>query len=492
MPIAEAGVTFERFLVSGEYQIRRVCWGFAMERRAEHKILVIEGDPLTRYIEKNLREEGYHHVCTVSPDVSFHDLEILGPDLAIISPSASREQCCHSIRKLKIRNLHMPVFIMSDKSAETENPYSNFPMVGILKGGNGNGDGNRISQQIEKALGEKSEGSLPDLPVFVGCSPQACAIRDRIFKVAEKDVPVLITGETGTGKEVIARSIHYFSRRRNGPLVNISCGNLPDQLVESEIFGFQKGAFTDAYRNKPGRLELANNGTLFLDEIGELSLHLQVKFLQIFEDRAFSRLGAMDERMIDVRVVAATNSDLRKKVRDGAFREDLFYRLNVVHIRTTAIREKKEDILPLMRHFLNKYSSALGREPPDLPQPIQEKLTEYPWPGNVRELENVARRAIVLRNWDFVRHELHPGKARPPENHSPPPEWLVNPAAEYFKSGKCSLKEITAAHVSGVERKAILEALRSVHWNRRKAAVQLGVSYKTVCNRVKELNLRPT
>jgi DNA-binding NtrC family response regulator len=460
---------------------------FSVEK-ANQKVLILEAAPLTQHLERRLRGEGYTHISTVSPDVSFHDLELFGPDLAIIATSVNSEQSYNIIRKLKIRDLRMPVFVASNGGGGRDTPHIRFPMVIRLNGSNGN----RISDQIKKTLKERrDDAALSDHPVFVGCSHQACAIRDQILNVAEKDIPVLITGETGTGKEVIARSIHHFSHRRKGPLVNVSCGNLPDQLIESEVFGFQKGAFTDACRNKPGRLELANNGTLFLDEIGDLSFHLQAKFLQIFEDKVFSRLGAVDERKVDVRVIAATNADLQKKVREKQFREDLFYRLNVVHIRTAPLRERKEDILPLTRYFLDKYCSLMRREPLDVPEEIRERLMEYPWPGNARELENVARRAIVLCNWDFVRNELKPGKVRPPETHTSPPESFSNLIAEYFKSGKCSLKEITYAYVSEVERKAILEALHAVHWNKREAAARLGVSYKTTCNRIKKLSIKP-
>ncbi len=334
---------------------------------------------------------------------------------------------------------------------------------------------------------------ISDLPFLIGRNPQFQAIRERIYRVSDKDVTVLITGETGTGKEIIARAIHYFSHRSHGPLIKVSCGNLPDQLLESEIFGFQKGAFTDAHRSKPGRLELADKGTLFLDEIGDLSLFLQVKFLQIFEDRSFSRLGAVQEQAVDARVVAATNFDLLKRVKEGHFRRDLFYRLNVVHIRTLPLRERKDDIPLLIDHFLERYSSLLKKSPLKISNGVLEHFQAYHWPGNIRELENTVKRAIAMRTWDFVAQVFLPAAVPEQADTGSKPDlsFLKNsePLAEWFKNGSASLKEITAAYVSRVERKAILETLEAVRWNKRRAAEVLGVSYKTICNRVKDLKI---
>ncbi|MBW2084402.1 MAG: sigma 54-interacting transcriptional regulator [Deltaproteobacteria bacterium] len=235
---------------------------------------------------------------------------------------------------------------------------------------------------------------VPDFPVLIGNSPEMqkirdkiqrvadkdITVRDKIQRVADKDITVLITGESGTGKEVIARSIHYHSPRKNGPLLKINCGALPDDLLESEVFGFQRGAFTGAHRNKPGRLELSHGGTLFIDEIGDLSLQLQVKFLQVIEDKTFSRLGGVSGKIVDARVIAATNRDLWKMVKEGTFRKDLYYRLNVVHIEAPPLRKRKQDVPLLLDYFINKYCYELKRDPLDLPLHVLGALNEYAWP----------------------------------------------------------------------------------------------------------------
>jgi len=459
------------------------------------KILVIDGvsaDPAGN--ERRLKEMGYARTRTIGPDKSLLEIESLSPDVTIVGSSLSPEQRYESIRKLKIVDILAPVLVLPgpDTPQEEDLPAGFHGIFSFSP----DADRLEISTRIEESLKSRSDCAvLPDLPVLVGRTPKIHTIRDRIHRVSDKDVTVLIEGETGTGKEIVAHCIHYFSLRRKGPLIKISCGNLPDQLLESEVFGYQKGAFTDARRNKPGRLELADNGTLFLDEVGDLSLFLQVKFLQIFEDRAFSRLGAVDEQVIDARVVAATNFDLAKKVKEGEFRRDLFYRLNVVHIRTPPLRERKEDIPLLAEYFLRRYCSLIKKEPVELPAETLERFHSYRWPGNVRELENMVKRAIVLRSWDFVEQEMLSGeKGAAARNGSPSPDSGCTPdlggLTRHLGEENPSLREITRAYVSEIERKAILDALDVVRWNRKRAAGLLGISYKTVCNRIKDLGIR--
>jgi len=344
-------------------------------------------------------------------------------------------------------------------------------------------------------LADRGNG-ISEFPLIVGQSEKIREVRQKIRNVGGKNITVLITGETGTGKELVARFIHYHSPRREGPLVKISCGALPDDLLESEIFGFQKGAFTGAYRDKPGRLELAQGGTLFIDEIGELSLTLQVKFLQLLEDKAYARLGGVRDELIDIRAVAATNADLPKKVRLGQFRKDLFYRLNVIHIKVPPLRERKEDIGWLTYYFLNKYSFEQKRELLDIPDKISQRFQDYHWAGNVRELENVVRRAVALRDWGFVFKELQMDGTPQAESQFPPSvdhsfERRDQSIKETLNQKDFSLKKITKAYVLEAERKAILGALEKTHWNRKVAAQNLQVSYKTLLNRIDELGLKP-
>jgi len=279
--------------------------------------------------------------------------------------------------------------------------------------------------------------------------------------------------------------------------VKITCGALPDELLESEVFGFQKGAFTGAQKNKPGRLELAHNGTLFIDEIGDLSLSLQAKFLQVLEDKAFARLGGIYDKFVDTRVVAATNSDLQKKVRDGLFRKDLFYRLNVIHLQALPLRQRKQDIPTLIQYFVDKYCLELKKDILDVPGKILKHLQLYQWPGNVRELENVVRRAVALRDWEFVFKELNL-ESLSKANHSDSAEdlgsvagWPDEKIESLIRENDFSIKKITKTYVSEAESHAILEVLAKTQWNRKKAAEVLGVSYKTLLSRIDEFRLKP-
>jgi two-component system response regulator AtoC len=356
-----------------------------------------------------------------------------------------------------------------------------------------------ISRTIEIALSHSAECEIPsDCPIIIGESDGISEIKQKIQNVADKDVTVLITGETGSGKELIARSIHCHSLRRKGPLVKISCGALPDDLLESEVFGFQKGAFTGAYKNKPGRLEMAHDGTLFIDEIGDLSLSLQVKFLQILEDNVFARLGGTEDTIIEARVIAATNKDLWEKMAKGLFRKDLFYRLNVLHIRAPDLRQRKDDIPWLTHYFLNKYCFSLRRDLLDVPGDVAGHFQAYHWPGNVRELENVIRRAVVLRDWGFVFDELNLASPEHEKEEgfsshegSDALGWADDKIKEAMTEAGFSLRKITKAYVSEAERQAILDALEQAQWNRKQAAQILGVSYKTLLSRIEEFKLKP-
>jgi two-component system response regulator AtoC len=407
------------------------------------------------------------------------------------------ETCLKCIHKLKILDPLLPVLAscadlcQSEGAASTpfNDIYSTTPRY----------TPDEIASTIETALSHKADcGHLPDLPVLIGNTQEMIDVRRKIRTVSEKNINLLITGETGTGKELIARSIHFYSQRNEGPLVKISCGALPDQLLESEVFGFQKGAFTGAHKTKPGRIELAHEGTLFIDEIGALSLSLQGKFLQVLEDTEFSRLGGTREKMLDIRVVAATNADLRKMVQQDTFRKDLFYRLNNIHIKVSSLRERKDDILLLTHYFLNKYCFELKKRVFELPDHVRNFFLSYHWPGNVRELENVIRRGIVLRDWNFIFDELSLDAPTPNgELNSPFPDgsaplaWPEDRVRDFFEAPDFSLKKISKAYVSEAEQEMILRALKETEWNRKKAAKQLGVSYKTLLNRIDEFNLKP-
>lgn len=461
-------------------------------------VLVMEKDPVVlKQLDEHLDQLGFQFRCVGMPDMTMEQLEALLPGVAIIGPTLEEDIRFQCIQKLKIVKPGMPVVLcckeesLQDKAFEV--PFSGIwcydPELGLQA----------LLTVLRDAIrsGQESE-SLPDFPVLVGKSREISRIREKVKTVADKDITVLITGESGTGKELIARSLHYFSGRNKGPLIKINCGALPDELLESEVFGFQKGAFTGAHKNKPGRLELAHGGTLFVDEIGELSLSLQVKFLQILEDKAFSRLGGVRDRTVDTRVIAATNRDLSQSVREGKFRKDLFFRLNVMHIEAPPLRDLREDIPLMTEYLMHKYCFEFGKGPLRPPERILKALKAYPWPGNVRELENVIRRVIVLRDWDAALHSMGRTDAGADRTTTPFSKalgsirpWGDGKIDKFFRKPGASLKRITRAYVGEVEQKAITQALRNSNWNRKKAAESLGVSYKTLLNRIDELHIRP-
>ncbi|MBK3331665.1 sigma-54-dependent Fis family transcriptional regulator [Persephonella atlantica] len=249
---------------------------------------------------------------------------------------------------------------------------------------------------------EEIEEKLEDRKEFIGVSNGIKKVFDLIRKYATNDYPVLIVGETGTGKELTARAIHERSKRADKPFVVVNCAAIPENLLESELFGYEKGAFTDAHRRKIGRIEFANGGTLFLDEIGDMPVSMQAKLLRFLEDYTFTRVGGNETLHANVRIIAATNVNLEEAVKKGKFREDLYYRLNVLTINIPPLRERKEDIMVLAKYFLNRYAKETGKDIKGFTPEAEEALLNYSWPGNVRELINVIRKAVVLTENTYI------------------------------------------------------------------------------------------
>jgi len=311
-------------------------------------------------------------------------------------------------------------------------------------------------------------------------------IRDLIGKVAGTNTTVLLRGESGVGKEVVARAIHKASPRANKQFLKVNCAALPGELLESELFGHEKGAFTGAYRQKPGKFEAANQGTLLLDEIGEMPQRLQAKLLHVLQDGEFSRVGG--ERIIgtDVRLIASTNRDLELAMRAHQFREDLYYRLNVIEIRIPPLRERREEIPVLVEFFLRKFNTQYGRAI-EIPGETVRAFIEYHWPGNIRELENAVKRIVVLGSARTVHQEIvgNLGRGlRPLAPGAPAPA-----AAAATSETVVSLKEIARQAARDAERVAIKEVLDRVHWNRAKAARLLQISYKALLYKIVQCGL---
>ncbi len=314
------------------------------------------------------------------------------------------------------------------------------------------------------------------LPLFDG-HPRMRAIRSVIESIADTDTTVLIRGESGVGKDLVARAVHAASARRHGPFIKVNCAAIPQGLLESELFGHEKGAFTGAHRRKPGQFEYANKGTVYLDEIAELPLALQAKLLHVLQDFRFSRVGGHGMLDVDARVVAATNRDLEEAMARGEFREDLYYRLNVVEIRVPPLRERREEIPRLASWFLAKFNAQYGRQKQLLPETMA-RLTEYSWSGNVRELENVMRRLVVLTDGEQAVEAL---VTRGRNGHGAAARPLVTEG----------LREIARRGAREAERKALEEVLEHVGWNRAEASRILKVSYKTLLNKICECGLKP-
>ena len=315
--------------------------------------------------------------------------------------------------------------------------------------------------------------SVPPDQVVFGRSDAMRAIRQKLEKVAPANIPVLIQGESGTGKEIIARMIHTHSPWESGPFVKVNCPAIPGTLVESELFGYEKGAFTGANGTKPGRVELAQGGSLFLDEIAELDPGLQAKLLQLLQDGQFCPIGGQEDKRIEVRVICATNRNLEEEIEQGSFRQDLYYRINVVNIQLPSLRERAADI-PVICDFLREiYSEKFNRPTRPLSSRKLDMMQRYHWPGNIRELENLIKRYVILGSEDAITVDLAAGNAP-----SFIPDVPVN--------GSLSLKKVTRQAMREFESKIILKILQAHNWNRKRAASALNISYRALLYKLKE------
>ncbi len=332
---------------------------------------------------------------------------------------------------------------------------------------------------LRSQLNEK--GNWGDGIVWI--SPKMTKIKDLIEQIAETDVTALIQGDSGVGKEVIARAIHGRSLRRNKAFVKVNCAALPEQLLESELFGYEKGAFTGASSRKPGRFEFANHGTIFLDEIGEMSPLLQAKLLQVLQDGEFSRLGGQRDIKVDVRVLVATNRNLEEEVAENRFREDLYYRLNVVNIRVPPLRERREEIPILAEQFLERYNRKYNKHVKGVSPGLMKLFLTSAWAGNVRELENTIKRIVVLENEASIIDDLKDQRAAAPR------PVVIQNIVDAEMGTISPLKEVGRRAALEAERETMARVLHQTNWNRKKAAKILNISYKTLLQKIKESGL---
>jgi two-component system response regulator AtoC len=389
---------------------------------------------------------------------------------------------------------------------------------------------NRLVSELSELRQQLSDDE--DRAVW-GNSEKMRAIATVIEQVADSDVGVLIRGESGVGKELVSRAIHQRSTRRNRPFVKVNCAALPAELLESELFGHERGAFTGAANTRIGKFEQADTGTLMLDEIGEMKPALQAKLLHVLQDGEFTKLGSNKRIQVDVRVVAATNRDLEKMMLSGDFREDLYYRLKVIELMVPPLRERRDEIPTLIDFFIARYARKYNRPARPLSDALRQQFLQYEWPGNIRELENMIKRVVILQDEQLVIREIERNMQRavavaaaapvaalagmpagvpggyhvppmPPLPYAPPPvaapvegdtdagdgdEAGAGGTEEASEAPNSSLAAVAKAAAMKAERAAIEQTLRQVHWNRRKAAQILGVSYKTLLNKIKECGI---
>lgn len=317
---------------------------------------------------------------------------------------------------------------------------------------------------------------VPPDEVLFGKSASMAELQSQARRICRTNIPVLLTGEGGTGKEAVARWIHANSEYAGGEFVKVSCAAIPGTLLESELFGYEKGAFTGANVAKPGRVELADHGTLFLDEIADLDLHLQSKLLHFLQDSTFSRIGDTTERKIDVRLLCATNKDLEEEVRAGRFRQDLFYRIHVFRLKLPLLRDRREDIPTLAEFFRQNFQKqfAIQREP--FPPEMLDYLENLSWPGNIRELSNVVARYVLIGAEGMISPESQPRKSRTRINGD-------------GKGTQVTLKRMAKDAIKEMERNVILETLRANQWNRRKTAEDLKISYRALIYKIRDAGL---
>ena len=434
-----------------------------------------------------LEEEGYEVLSAQSASKALSLIQENDLDLVITDMKMPAMSGMELLSLLKERDLHLPVIMMTaygtvEKAVEAmkkgasdyiTKPFDNEVLKKTIARALALGRIIKENRLLSKELKEKFGPT--DL---VGNSLPMRQVQDLIAKVAGTRATVLITGESGTGKELVARAVHFSSDRKDKPLISVNCSALTETLLESELFGHERGSFTGAVSQRKGRFELANEGTLFLDEVGEMSPSVQVTMLRVLQNKEFERVGGNKTIKVDVRVMAASNKDLREEIAKGNFREDLFYRLNVVHIEVPPLRERKEDLPLLIRYFLERFSREMNRkEVPRLSPEAMEGLLTYDWPGNIRELENMLERAVILHSGPSIRPEDLPlGK-----KSSVDPEWLT----ERFIPAGAKLNEV----LEMIEIKMITRALTASGYVQSRAAELLGIEKNLLRYKIKKYNL---
>ena len=457
-----------------------------------HTILIVDDEPNYQIIlSELLKDEGYEVFTADSglaglPIVYSTDLDLVLSDMKMPGMDG-----IGFLAKIKEFNKELPVILITayaevEKAVEAmrlgaftylAKPFSNQQLIASTKKAI---EHYGLIREIRRLRDEATPRS--GFGGMIGKSPSMRAVYQLIEKVAPTPSSVLITGESGTGKELVARAIHNLSPRKNASFISVNCAALSEHLLESELFGHEKGAFTDAIAMRKGRFELADTGTLFLDEIGEMPPQLQAKLLRVLQDKSFERVGGNITQQVDVRILAATNKDLKDEVDKGHFREDLYYRLNVIHIHLSPLRERTDDIPALVTHFIEKNSKNLGREL-DLSPEALRLLVSLPWEGNVRELENTIERAAILCDGNKIEPEdVQPDSSELSTSH----EWSTGLELNQFIPENLSLADV----LNGIEEKLVRKALDDAAYVQARAAEQLGITKSLLQYKMKKYKLQ--
>jgi two-component system response regulator AtoC len=464
---------------------------FAPSTAARH-VLVVESDPdQRRRVVTQLAHWGYTPLAAASAEDA---LELLGRTRVVFSVIAIRLPGVSGIelvRRAPELSESGPIIMIADAGHSAQiveaiqagaddfirRPYTAEDLENAIRAVAGRP---RRDPAPAPAPAAEENGDRLQRELALLVSPQMREIQQVVEQAARADVTVLVCGETGVGKELVARAIHAHSPRRRAAFIKVNCAAMPRELLESELFGHERGAFTGAHQRKPGRFELADGGTMFLDEIGELHPALQAKLLHVLQDGEFSRVGGRHNIRVDVRTIGATNRDLAREVAGGRFREDLFYRLNVINVLVPPLRERRPEVPGLVAYFVQRYSRVFNVAEHELAPEVMQAFLTYHWPGNIRELENFIKRMIVLQDWTLARTLV-----------APPVVPAVPPVAEPFAATKgLSLKEISRRAVLEAEREVIQRVLEQCRWNRVKTAKMLHISYRALLYKIKDMGLK--
>jgi len=476
------------------------------------RVLIVDDDVvMAKYLASHLARRNFEVTVASSQQEALRVFRSFDPVLVLVEVSMDGEAGTETLQRLKQMKPGVSVMVLSaskdpefifkasklgadDYISKPVDPKELDMRIGKVL------DNQRLYREVTQLREQVRRQS--DFTMLFGSSPKMMEVKTTIEQVADTTATVLVRGESGTGKEVVARMIYSESSRCDKPFVKVNCAAIPHELLESELFGYEAGAFTGANRQKLGKFEQANGGTIFLDEISEMHPALQAKLLHVLQDHEFSRLGGKRDIQVDVRVLAATNKPLERAVEEGVFREDLFYRLNVVTIHIPPLRERREEIPVFLKYFLEKYSEHYGKKPAMFSEYAITRMMEYAWPGNIRELENLVKRYVIVGNEAQIIRELSTHKpivssisSSVPSLAGNAPPLVSTPPVQAGSNGvemeMPSLLEIGRRAAMQAEREAIERVLAQTRWNRRQAAKILKISYKALLNKLKAMEEQP-